>query len=201
MVAREVPLRTLHWLACAGLVVAAGCATQWDVDSFAAPEADLPGKATFAWKAGASSTPTISQPEVAAAMEARVRGAVTTEFVRKGFTEVTDPQRADMLVSFQVAGTRRFVVSDERRIGAPSPNEVLTASGMPVPPASDLPREQSVREGSVILFVDDAASGRVVWRGLVEVETRVTSNEAGIRMITDIARHIASEFPARRATP
>lgn len=201
MVAREIPLRTLHWLACACLVVAAGCATQWDVDSFAAPEADLPGKATFAWKAGASSTPTISQPEVAAAMEARVRGAVTTEFVRKGFTEVTDPQRADMLVSFQVAGTRRFVVSDERRIGAPSPNEVLTASGMPVPPASDLPREQSVREGSVILFVDDAASGRVVWRGLVEVETRVTSNEAGIRMITDIARHIASEFPARRATP
>lgn len=201
MVAREVPLRTLHWLACACLVVVAGCATQWDVDSFAAPEADLPGKATFAWKAGASSTPTVSQPEVAAAMEARVRGAVTTEFVRKGFTEVTDPQRADMLVSFQVAGTRRFVVSDERRIGAPSPNEVLTASGMPVPPASDLPREQSVREGSVILFVDDAASGRVVWRGLVEVETRVTSNEAGIRMITDIARHIASEFPARRATP
>ncbi len=201
MVAREIPLRTLHWLACVGLVVAAGCATRWDVDSFAAPEADLAGKSTFAWKQGGSSTPTISQPAVAAAMEARVRSTVTAEFARKGFTEVTDPKQADMLVSFQVAGTRRFVVSDERRIGAPSPNEVLTASGMPLPPASDLPREKSVREGSVILFVDDPVLGRVVWRGLVEVETRVTSNEAGIRVVADIARHIASEFPARRATP
>ena len=201
MVAREIPLRTLHWLACAGLVVAAGCATRWTVDSFAAPEADLPGKSTFAWKQGASSTPTIQQPEVAAALEERVRSAVTTEFARKGFTEVAEPKGADMLVSFQMAGTRRFVVSDERRIGAPSPSGVLTASGMPLPPASNLPGEQSVREGSVILFVEDPASGRVVWRGLVEIETRITSNEAGIRMVGDIARRIASEFPARRTSP
>lgn len=201
MVAREIPLRTLHWLACAGLVVMAGCATRWTVDSFAAPEADLPGKSTFAWKQGASSTPTIQQPEVAAALEERVRSAVTTEFARKGFTEVAEPKGADMLVSFQMAGTRRFVVSDERRIGAPSPSGVLTASGMPLPPASNLPGEQSVREGSVILFVEDPASGRVVWRGLVEIETRITSNEAGIRMVGDIARRIAGEFPARRTSP
>lgn len=194
-------MSALRWLASAGMAMAVGCATQWTVDSFSAPEADLPGKATFAWQSDATSTPTITQPEVAAAMEARVRGAVTSEFVRRGYTEVADPQRADMLVSFQMAGTRRFVVSDERRIGAPSPGDVLTASGQPPPPASNIPGEKSVREGSVIVFVEDPATGRVVWRGLVAVETRLTSNEAGIRLAGDIARRIASEFPARRATP
>jgi hypothetical protein len=198
---KEIKLNALRWFAVAGLACAAGCATRWTVDSFIAPEADLPGKSTFAWKSDASSTPTITQPEVAAAMEARVRGAVTSEFVRKGFSEVPDPKRADMLVSFQMTGTRRFVVSDERRIGAPSPSGVLTASGTAPPPASNLPREQSVREGSLIVFVEDPTTGRVVWRGLVEVETRVTSSEAGIRMAGDVARRIASEFPARRASP
>lgn len=191
-------MNALRWLAVAGLVFTAGCATRWTVDSFAAPEADIPGKATFAWKSDASGTPTTTRPEVAEAMAARVRGAVTTELVHKGFSEASDPGGADMLVSFQVAGTRRFVVSDERRIGAPSPSGVLTASGRAPPPASTLPGEKSVREGSVIVFVEDPATGRVMWRGLVEVESRVASSEAGIRMVGDIARHIAREFPARR---
>jgi hypothetical protein len=72
---------------------------------------------------------------------------------------------------------------------------------MPLPPASDLPREQVMRDGTVLLFVEDRESGRLVWRGSVTAETRVSSTEAGIRLVVDMARQIAQEFPARRATP
>lgn len=187
-----------RWLVVGLAALAAGCATPRTVESFAAPETDLPGKANFAWKGGAFNTPAAMEPELAAVVEPRVRQAVVSELQRKGFVEVTDPAGADMLVSVQVSGTRRFVLSEEPRVGAPSANSVLTASGMPLPPASDLPRETTVRDGTVVVFVEDPASGRIIWRGLVTSESRVTSREAGIRMVVEMAHQIAREFPQRR---
>jgi Domain of unknown function (DUF4136) len=187
-----------RWVAVGLAALAGGCATPWAVESFAAPEADLPGMKSFVWKGGAFNTPAAMPAEVAATVEPRVRQAVVDELLRKGFVEVTDPAGADMLVSVQVSGTRRFVLSEEPRVGAPSPAGVLTASGMPLPPASELPREQTVRDGSVVVFVEDPATGRIIWRGLVTAETRVTSREAGTRMVVDMARRIAQDFPARR---
>lgn len=192
----------LHrWVAVGLVALAAGCATPWTVESFSAPESDLPGKKSFTWKGGAFNTPAAMDPELAAVVEPRVRQAVVDELLRKGFVEVSDPAAADMLVSVQVSGTRRFVLSEDPRVGAPSANSVLTASGMPLPPASELPRETTVRDGSVVVFVEDPTSRRIIWRGLVTTETRVTSREAGIRMVVDMTRHIAQEFPARRGAP
>ncbi len=190
----------LHrWLVVGVATLAAGCVTPRTVESFAAPEADLPGKKSFVWKGGAFNTPAAMDPELAAVVEPRVRQAVADELQRRGFIEVNDPAGADMLVSVQVSGTRRFVLSEDTRIGAPSANSVLTASGMPLPPASELPRETTVRDGTVVVFVEDPASGRIIWRGLVTSESRVTSREAGIRMVVEMARQIAREFPQRRA--
>jgi hypothetical protein len=132
------------------------------------------------------------------AIESRVRAAVTGELVRKGYVETTDPARADMLVSYQIAGTRRLELSEDRRVGAPSPNQVLTPGGMPQPPASELPRVQTIREGTVTVLVEDPASGKLVWRGSVSAEGRVSSNEAALRQIADVAHHITREFPARQ---
>jgi hypothetical protein len=136
---------------------------------------------------------------VRAATESRIRGVITKSLTDKGYAEVSSG--GDMTVTYQVAGSQRFVLSDDRRIGAPSPTEVLTPSGTSLPPASELPREQSVREGSVIVFVEDPPSGRLIWRGLVQAETRVDSREAGLRLIEDMAREIVAQFPARRAKP
>ena len=192
----------LHrWFVLGVATLAASCATPRTVESFAAPEADLPGKKSFVWKGGAFNTPAAMEPELAAVVEPRVRQAVVNELQRKGFVEVTDPAGADMLVSVQVSGTRRFVLSEEPRVGAPSANSVLTASGMPLPPASDLPRETTVRDGTVVVFVEDPASGRIIWRGLVASESRVTSREAGIRLVVEMAHQVAREFPQRRAGP
>lgn len=191
-------MRPNLWLA-AGLALVAGCASTWTVDRFEAPEADIAGRRTFAWQPGELGTAAGVSRSAAAATESRLRAVVTNGLTSKGYVEVASG--ADMTVTYQVAGSQRFVLSDDRRVGAPSPTEVLTPSGTSLPPASELPREQSVREGSVIVFVEDPSSGRLIWRGLVQAETRVDSREAGLRLIEDMAREIVEQFPARRAKP
>lgn len=185
----------------AALALLAGCAaTPWSVDSFEAPESDVAGKASFAWRAGEVGTPLVRRPELAQATEARMREVIVAELVRKGYVETSEAGAADMIVSFQAAGTRRFVESDQRRIGAPSPNELLTPGNMPPRPASELPPERSVREGTVVVFAEDPASGQLIWRGLVGAEIRAASAERTLDQIVEIGRHIAQEFPARRGS-
>jgi hypothetical protein len=62
-----------------------------------------------------------------------------------------------------------------------------------------VPREIRVRDGSVLVFIDDRASGRLLWRGSVSEETRSGSTEQGVRIITEMAREIARAVPPRAA--
>jgi hypothetical protein len=187
--------------ALAALVLLAACAVNpWTVDVFEAPEADVAGKRTFVWRNGEVGAPLIKRPAVAADAQARLREAITHELTLKGYVETTDAAAADMVVSFQVSGSRRFEPSDQRRIGAPSPNEVLTPGNVRPPPASEVPREVSVREGNVMVFAEHPGSGQLMWRGLVSAEIRTSSLERTVDKVIDAGRHITQGFPARRAT-
>jgi hypothetical protein len=184
------------------LALLAACASSpWTVDSFEAPEANVPGKRSFFFKPGEVAAPLIRQPTIAADTEARVRAAITGELVRKGYVEAAEAAGADLLVSYQASGTLKFVESDQRRIGAPSPNELLTPGNVSPPAASELPPEKSVRDVSLVVFADDPATGRLAWRGMVSVETRTSSTEGLVRQVVDMARHIAEQFPSRSAAP
>ena len=188
--------------ALAALVLLAACTINpWTVDSFEAPEADVAGKRTFVWRDGEVGAPLIKRPAVAADTQARLRAAITHELTTKGYVETTDAAAADMVVSFQVSGSRRFEPADQRRIGAPSPNEVLTPGNVRPPPASEVPREVSVREGNVMVFAEHPGSGLLMWRGLVSAEIRTSSLERTVDKVIDAGRHIAQGFPARRTTP
>jgi hypothetical protein len=178
------------------LALLAGCATHWDVDSFEAPEGNLAARQTYFWKGGDFGSPRSLDPSMVASATSQLRAAVTAELNRKGYAEVDSAAAADMLVSFQVAGSQRFVLSDEKRIGAPSATTVLSPSEIQPPPASTVPREQRVSDGSVLLFIDDRASGRLIWRGMVTAETRSGSAEQGVHVLTQMAREIALEVPA-----
>jgi hypothetical protein len=189
-------------IAIAATALLAACTTtQWTVDKYQAPEADVAAQRSFAWRAGEIGAPLIRRPEVSADAERQVRAAVTAELQRKGYVEVSETAGADMVVSYQVTGARRFVETDSGRIGAPSPNQVLTPGNVPPLPASELPGETSVRSGTVVVFADDAASGRLMWRGALDLETRASSMETVVRQVVDVARHITQEFPARHAKP
>ncbi len=181
-------------------VLLAGCATPTTpVDRFEAPGADVAGLHAFVWKGCDIAAPATAQdPALVERTQQGVRAAVTGELVRKGYVEVADAASADMLVSCQMVGQRRYVLSDERRIGAPSPNEIMTPGGRAPPPASAVPREQTIREGSVLVFADDARTGQLLWRGLAEVEMRVANNAAAMDRVVTMSRDIAATFPARR---
>jgi hypothetical protein len=184
-------------LVVASVALLGACAVPLKIDTFVAPDVNLAGKSTFAWKGGDFALPNTAAPAAAESAAAQIRAAVVAELVHKGFVETVDPAAADLLVSFQASAVSRTVLT-EGRIGAPLPSDVLTASGPPMPAASELPRERTVRAGTMVIFVEDRASGRVAWRGLVDVETRTASTEANIRTAVDMARQVAREFPAHQ---
>ena len=190
-----------HSLAVATLALLAACANPWTLDLFEAPEADVGSKRSFLWREGEIGAPLMSGPRDSTDMATRVRAVITSELLRKGYVETTDAADANMVVSFQATGTRRLLEPERQRIGAPSPNELLTPGSIPPRPASELPPERTVREGTVVVFAEEPASGRLLWRGLVNAEIRVSSTEAAINKVVDMARHIAESFPARRAAP
>ena len=181
-----------------GATLLAACSTTWDIDRFEAPEANLPQRRTYVWKSGEFSTPVERPAAEVAQVDRAVREAIEQELQQKGYRQVDDQKAADMVVSYQIAGYRKFVLSDDKRIGAPSATQVLTPSGSPqLPPTSVVPREQTVGDGSLIVFVDDPATGKLIWRGVIDAETRVRSPESGARLAADMARQITRQMPAR----
>ena len=185
------------WLPALVLAALAGCASPWSVDSFEAPDAGLAARGTYFIKGGDLGTPISVEPGVMQRLDEALRATLRDEFGRKGYAEAPDAATAQLVVSYQVAGTRKFVMADDRRVGAPSPNSVLSPSSAQPPPLSSVPREQTVREGTVIVFVDDPASGHLLWRGMISAETRTGSSDETIRTVTDMTRHIVQEIPAR----
>jgi hypothetical protein len=194
-----MPLRILP---IAGLALSiAACAATWTVDKFEAPEAHLASRRTYAWTGGDFGTPTEVDPAVVARADRAIRAAIESELARKGYVAIDEAAKADMHVSYQVAGQRRFVIADDRPIGASAATESMTPGAEPGPSASArLPREQTVREGTVIVFVDDPATKRLIWRGLISAETRVATTEGAIEQASSMAREIAREIPARDAS-
>jgi hypothetical protein len=190
-------LRTAALLLAALAGVTTGCAVHWDVDSYQSPGADIPSRETFFWKGGDFATAAMPSPAIAATTEAHVRSSVVAELVRKGYRETATAAGADYVVSYQVSAVSRFVADETPRIGAPSATTVLSPSEIQPPPASTVPREVTVREGAVVMFVDDGASGRMLWRGEVAGETRAGSPEHLSRIIAQMMVEIAKELPAR----
>jgi len=191
--------RVLLWSVCVSIGLA-GCASPWTVDEFEAPEAAVATRANFAWKSGDIASVRKVGAALAADVDAQLRSTISQGLVAKGYVLVSDPSAADMLVSYQIAGAQRFVIAEEQRVGAPLPTDVLEP-GRPSPPpasATAVPEEQRVREGTLIVFADDPATGRLIWRGRITSEGRVSSRDKGKRILLDMARDIVAEFPPHR---
>lgn len=187
-------------LAALVLTLAAGCATTWQVDTYEAPGSGIAARRTFAWTGGELGTVSMVNPATVADADRHIRDAVVAGLVRKGYQEVSDPKAAEMLVSYQVAGSRKYVTTEKPRFYAP-PTDVLSATKPPSPAASELPPEQRVTEGSVIVFVDDPVSSRLIWRGAITTETRSSSKRQGLDTLADMATTIVESFPKSSAAP
>jgi hypothetical protein len=195
-------MRPIRWLTLPLLVLVAACASSsWQVDQYETPGANVAGKRTFAWTGGELGTVAAVNPTVAASTDQHIRDTVVAGLVKKGYTQVPDPKTADMLVSYQIVGTRKYVTSQRPRFGAPLPDDVLMQSNPQPPAASELPREQRVTDGSVMVFVDEPGTERLLWRGMISAETRSSSTESGIHTAAEMARDIVESFPQKSGAP
>jgi len=194
---QEKPMKPHRRIAALLLALAAGCATTWDVDTYEAPGSALTARRSFAWTGGELGTVSEVHPSVVSATDQHIREVVVAGLLRKGYQEATDAKSAEMLVSYQVAGTRKYVTSTAPRFNAPNPDDVLMTSNPQPPAASELPRERRVTEGSVIIFVDEPATGQIIWRGAITAETRSSSSEQAVHTAAEMAADIVESFPAR----
>jgi len=179
------------------LVLVAGCVSTDTIETFKAPERDVTSLRSYYWKDGEFGLPLVQDPAVVASARQKLRETVDTELQAKGYVLATDAATADFLVSYNVSAQRRYASADTTRVGSPSPNEVLMPGEIQPPPASMGPREVTVREGTVAIYADDRESGKLLWRGSVDIEQRVASSEAGVRLVHRLAHEITREFPSR----
>jgi hypothetical protein len=186
-------VRSVLWGALAAL--AAGCTMYSGVETFKKPDGDLTARQGFYWKGGDFATAAQLDPGAITLAETQVRNAVVAELTRRGYVEKPQSAGAELAVAFQVSGVRRFETLETPRVGAPSPNQVLTPGQIRPPPASTVPREITVREGSVVLTITDAASNELLWRGETSTETRARNYEQAARTIAQMARQIAMQVP------
>jgi Domain of unknown function (DUF4136) len=183
-------------------IVLGACGTAWTVDKFEAPEAGFAHRRTYAWKDSEFGLPAEVDPAALERADRALRSTIDSELASKGYVPAASADSADMLVSYQVVGQRRFVIADDRPVGASAATEAMKPGTVPgAPPSSTLPKEQTVRDGTVIVFIDDPSSKRLIWRGLVSAEARVATTEGAIQQVTEIARQIAREIPGRTASP
>ncbi len=183
-------------------IVLGACGTAWTVDKFEAPEAGFANRRTYAWKDSEFGLPAEVDPALLERAGKALRSTIDAELASKGYVPAANADSADMLVSYQVVGQRRFVIADDRPVGASAATEAMKPGTVPgAPPSSTLPQEQTVRDGTVIVFIDDPSSKRLIWRGLVSAEARVATTEGAIHQVTEIARQIAREIPGRTASP
>ena len=174
----------------------AGCAAStWDVDKYAAPGSNVASLRTFAWGGGELGSAAAIDQSVVQAADLRIRETIVAELQKKGYQLAADPATAQMVVSYQVVGSRVYVTSQEPRFNAPSPNSVLSASAAPMPAASELPPERRVTEGSVVVFFDDPATKRLIWRGSITAETRSDNSKQAIETAAKMAGDIVKSFP------
>ena len=183
------------------IALATACSTTWQVDMYEAPDSRIAARRTFAWTGGELGTVTTVDPAVVAATDQHIRDVVIAGLVRKGYQQVSDPKSAQMLVSYQVVGSRRYVTTERPRFSAPLPDDVLMSSSPQPPAASELPRERRVTDGSVLVFAEDPGSGQLIWRGVITAETRSGTTEQGIQTAADMAAQIVETFPKSGAAP
>ena len=179
---------------CAFTVFCAACAGGVKVSTMEVDDARLHERASFAWVDRGTAGPQ-ADPALAAQVNSDVRQTAVSELSRKGYQEAP-AESADMLVSFQLAVTSAPL--SERDV--PNVGMSPQASVGPGDPFREL-RDRGtltsdVRESnaSLMVFVTDRQTGRILWRGTAEA--LMTSPREGAQAVPSAVRRMFEKFPA-----
>jgi hypothetical protein len=180
---------------CVLTILFAACASGVKVSTMEVDDARLRERTTFAW-VDRGDTGLQADPQLAAQVGADVREGAVSELSRKGYQEVPR-EKADMLVSFQIAVTSMPTSDVSGPVGGMSPQASL-GPGDPFRELRDRGTLTSdVRESaaSLLVFVTDQQTGKILWRGTAE--SLMTSPREGAQAVPSAVRRMFEKFPPR----
>jgi len=153
------------------LAALAACSTV-DVDTDFDPGADFSAFATYAW------IPATPSAEFDQSVIDRIEAAVDAGLAEKGLRKAPEKEQADVLVSQYVTVQEKVQVVD---------------------PYFAYGQYQSYEEGTLLLELLDAASGKLVWRGTGMVRLKqLETPEARDERVRKVVEAVLAEYPPKK---
>ncbi len=192
--------RRRAFLALTCILVVGACATRppeeavdvtWDIKS----GVDLSGYRTYRWRENAN---TISRAfemtgDRGQRAERTLRQAVDRQLAEKGYQQVFDAD-PDFLVSYHAAVFEVAVpqpTSEERHRAREQ--EILSTADAPIRDIEIDARPELTRRGTLVLYIEDAASGQLAWSGTGAASA--VSLKEGRDTVQLIVRLLLERFP------
>lgn len=176
----------------------AGCAATGRIDTETAPAADFTLRHTFAWQESQASYDPKPKPQDVEQVKAAIHEAVVTQLAQKGYSEASG-KAPDFLVSFHLVVTeteapelciRRHLIFEWP--GARAPGETYE-----ICQRDPLMVSRTVRKGTLVVFVVDAATRSLLWQGVAD-QAAVSRRDQIEKLRSAVERMFAS-FPAQSA--
>lgn len=187
-------VRTAAWPALA-LLVLSGCTTRWAVDSWESPATTSPAeRQTFYWQGGALQTAEAVDLATLQASRGEIEASVVRALAAKGYRQVASEGDAAMIVSYEAAlGPATFTTD--------TPSATRRPGDVATPFASEWPQKRMTTSSRVVVVIDDPATRRALWRGVVDDEVRVASTQHALELVVAMTADIATRVPECHKAP
>ena len=190
-------------LMCCAAFLLAACAPQVSYDTQYNRAVKFDELKTFAWQENRISYTGARNAETRQRVDATIRSEVVTQLTRKGFTQVA-AENADFLVSYHIVVTQELdsmavqeqtavTVFDNSNINLDETYTIVYPDRQVGGTSGAAPGELTIRKGTLLLFVVDAETKRLMWQGTA-AGTAVTTREALTRS-RDAIRGLMAQFP------
>lgn len=178
--------------------VLAGCASAGRIDTETAPAADFSARHTFAWQESQASYDPKPKPQDVEEVKAAIHEAVVAQLAQKGYSE-TSSNAPDFLVSFHLVVTetaapdlcvRRYMIFEW-------PGANVNPDMFEICQRDPAMLSRTVRKGTLVVFVVDAATRSLLWQGVADQATG--SRKAQIERLRSAVERMFATFPAESA--
>jgi hypothetical protein len=189
---------TVGCLLSALVLALAACAVAPRIDTEAVPNADFSTRHTFAWQESVASY----DPEPASGDVQQVKQAIHDAVVEQLSLKGYRPARAgepDFLVSFHlvVNETRAEELCTRRHLIFEWPDFQRRLDTYEICQRDPVMKGRTVRKGTLVVFVVDAASHSLLWQGVAD--GAAVSRHKQVEKLREAVQEMFVQFPGTRA--
>lgn len=176
----------------------AGCASPGRIDTETAPTADFSSRHTFAWQESQASYDPQPKPQDVEQVKAAIHEAVVAQLAQKGYSEASS-KTPDFLVSFHLVVTETAApdLCMRRHLIFEWPAARVNPDTYEICQRDPAMLSRTVRKGTLVVFVVDAATRSLLWQGVADHATG--SRRDQIEKLRSAVERMFATFPAQSA--